>query len=417
MKNNSSIAIIRKRKLLLILPILMIPFITLAFWALGGGQQHSQKAGLNTGLNLELPDATLPANENADKLSFYKNADTDSLKKAETLRSDPLYQDSLLTLDYHGNSIVSNSLLSPYSGANTSDSHLEENEKRIYQKIDEINRQITSSSTEPNTFTDRTFQGRDLNTQKFTTDIDKLQDMMQMMNTNEGDPEIHELNGTLEKILDIQHPERVSQKLKEKSLQQKDRVFIVSKKIEPNKVSLINQPGKDIRSSNKFYSLEEDTASNSQNTVEAVVHQTQTIQNGSIVKMRLMTDLYVDGTLIRQGSFIYGKGEINDERLEISISSLKNNNSIFPVKLQVFDTDGIEGISIPNAIPREVAKQSADNSLQLMDLSSADQSVKAQAASTGINVAKNLFSRKVKLVRVTVKAGYKILIKDKNMQD
>ena len=53
---------------------------------------------------------------------------------------------------------------------------------------------------------------------------------MQMMDDKqEADPEMQQLNGTLDKILDIQHPQRVKDKLKEKSLQQKEVVFAVSK--------------------------------------------------------------------------------------------------------------------------------------------------------------------------------------------
>jgi len=43
-----------------------------------------------------------------------------------------------------------------------------------------------------------------------------------------------------------------------------------------------------------------------------------------------------------------------------------------------------------------------------------NQSLKAQATNAGIQAAKGLFSKKIKLVRVTVKAGYKILLKDDN---
>jgi len=62
-----------------------------------------------------------------------------------------------------------------------------------------------------------------------------------------------------------------------------------------------------------------------------------------------------------------------------------------------------------------VAKQSADNSLQLMELSTMDPSFKAQAATAGIGAAKSFLSKKVKQVKVMVKAGYKVLLKDKNI--
>lgn len=76
--------------------------------------------------------------------------------------------------------------------------------------------------------------------------------------------------------------------------------------------------------------------------------------------------------------------------------------------------DGLPGIYIPGTISRDVAKQSTDNSLQRMELSTMDPSLKAQAASAGMNAAKSLLSKKVKLVKVKIKAGYKILLKDKN---
>jgi hypothetical protein len=72
----------------------------------------------------------------------------------------------------------------------------------------------------------------------------------------------------------------------------------------------------------------------------------------------------------------------------------------------------MEGIHIPGAITRDVAKQSADNSLQNIEMTSIDPSLKVQAANAGINAAKSLLTKKVKLVKVTVKAGYRILLKE-----
>jgi hypothetical protein len=45
-----------------------------------------------------------------------------------------------------------------------------------------------------------------------------------------------------------------------------------------------------------------------------------------------------------------------------------------------------------------------------------DPSLGAQAASAGIQAAKTLISKKVKLVKVTVKAGYQVLLRDNNQK-
>lgn len=421
MKEKHSARFLRQRKMMLVLPVLVLPFVTMAFWALGGGQGDGSRNNTanNTGLNLQLPNANLKDDKNADKLSFYNEADADSLKREELLRNDPYYKDSILgkqdalltDTSFH----ISSSPL--YSGLNQSpyNKSADVSEQKIYQKINEINKQINQADTETrfSNYTNQTARGDE----QSSTEVDRLQDMMQQMNGSpEADPEMDQLNGTLEKILDIQHPDRVKEKLKEKSLQNKEQVFIMSKQPVRNNISLLDTSKSKKHSENKFYGLEEETNTVEQNTVEAVVHQTQTLVNGAVVKMRLLNDIYLNGSLIPKGNFVFGTAELNDERLEININSIRNNNSLFTVKLEVYDMDGLPGIYIPGAISRDVAKQSADNSLQLMELTSVDPSFKAQAAATGINAAKSLLSKKVKQVKVLVKAGYKVLLKDKSIQ-
>ena len=106
-----------------------------------------------------------------------------------------------------------------------------------------------------------------------------------------------------------------------------------------------------------------------------------------------------------------------NERLEAEINSIRYKNQLFPVKLELYDMDGLPGIYIPGSISRDVAKNSADNSLQLMELTTLDPSLKAQAAAAGINTVKSLMSRKVKQVKVIIKEGYKVLLKDNNTEN
>lgn len=148
------------------------------------------------------------------------------------------------------------------------------------------------------------------------------------------------------------------------------------------------------------------------NAFGAVIYETQNLVDGSIVKMRLLDDMVIEQTMIPKGSFVFGKTSLEGERLHIQINSIRKENSLYPVKLNVYDLDGMEGIHIPGAITRDVVKQSADNSLQNIEMTSIDPSFKAQAATAGISAAKTLLTKKAKLVRVTVKSGYKILLKE-----
>jgi len=120
--------------------------------------------------------------------------------------------------------------------------------------------------------------------------------------------------------------------------------------------------------------------------------------------------------LIPKDNFLFGEATLSGERLGIKIGSIRYQNSLFPVELSVYDLDGMLGIYIPGAITRDVAKQSADRTIQGIGLTTLDPSLGAQAASAGIEAARDMISKKVKLIKVTVKAGYQVLLRDEKQK-
>jgi len=248
--------------------------------------------------------------------------------------------------------------------------------------------------------------------------------MMQVMNDKpEKDPEMEQLGGVLDKILDIQHPDRIKDKTKEKSIKNKQKVFSVEGSNNNDNISLMQSGRKGIdtiikrkSARNSFYDLNNNLVSEllEDRAIEAVVHETQTVVLGSTVKLRLSGDIYINGILIPKGNFIYGTGSLENERLTISIASVRYGNNLLPVALQVYDMDGLTGIHIPGSISRDVSKQSTAESLQNIELTAFDPSIAVQAANTGIQAAKSLLTKKVKQVKVTLKAGYIVLLKDNN---
>jgi conjugative transposon TraM protein len=415
-------AFLRKRKMMLVLPLLVIPFLTMAFWALGGGQEKEQTTTVKQqGLNLNLPDAKMKDENLTDKLSFYDKADKDSAKLEEWMRTDPYYKQNEDTsfLPVNELEVLTQNSASKYNQRlNSSPYEATSNnpEQKLMQKLallqKEINKQPEAIVNEN---PDATNYKQD---EEFSGEVDRLENMLFTMNkTNTGDPEIEQLNGTLEKILDIQHPQRIREKLKEKSLQHKRVAYAVTTQPGLANVSLMDTNKSKTNTVNKFYGLDKDNSIAEEGlAIEAVVHSNQTLVNGSVIKLRLSTDIFINGVLIPKGNPINGTASLNNERLEVEITSLRYKNILFPVKLELYDIDGLPGIYIPGSISRDVAKNSADNSLQLMELTTLDPSLKAQAAAAGINTVKNLMSRKVKQVKVMVKEGYKVLLKDKNTE-
>ncbi len=411
----------RKRKMMLVLPVLVVPFLTMAFWALGGGQGNvSTVVAEQKGLNLNLPDSKLKDDNMADKLSFYDKADKDSAKKEEWMRTDPYYQQRQDTMSVFKNELeqLTQNTASKYNQRlNTSPYETSGNnaEQKLMQKLallqNEINKPQEVKSFDENT------RNQTNSDSEFSGEVNRLENMMQLMNkTDSEDPEMKQLNGTLEKILDIQHPQRIKDKLKEKSLQQKEVVFAVSKTYEADNISLLDTCKKRIAKNTGFFGLENNQQDAVEdNSIEAVVNANQVLVNGAVIQLRLVTDVFVNGILIPKGNRVSGIVSLNNERLEAEINSIRYGNSLPPVKLEIYDMDGLPGIYIPGSINREVSKQSADNGLQLMELTSMDPTMKAQLAAAGVNTIKSLLSRKVKQVKVMVKAGYKVLLKDKNI--
>ena len=432
MKNvNHSQVFLRKRKMMMVFPLLVLPFLTMAFWAMGGGKEVTagKKQSPDAGLNLQLPNANLKDDKGADKMSFYDQAEKDSMKLAEMVRNDPYYRNQDSMKNAHSNELEQltqasagkfnqSSILK--SGLNTSPYNNEKDpaEEKVMKKLAQLNEAINQPQNIKTNENNNTGNSSAIDSDEFNSSVERLENMMQIMNRGDSDdPEMKQLNSTLERILDVQHPERVKDRIKEKSLKNKQAVFPISKMSKEENISLLDTNGKKSNKGFGFFGLTDESSSQYDNSaIEAVVNENQVLVNGAVVKLRLLNDVYINGSLIPKGNFVFGVASLNGERLEIEINSIRCNQSLYNVKLEVYDVDGLPGIYIPGAITRDVAKQSVDNSLQLMELSAMDPSFKAQAAAAGIGAAKSLLSKKVKQVKVFVKAGYRVLLKDKNIQ-
>ncbi|HEY8971869.1 MAG TPA: hypothetical protein VIM64_22360, partial [Puia sp.] len=83
----------QQRKFFMVLPALVVPFLVIAFYALGGGGGYGKdekKAAPVNGFNMELPPPILdPKEDKMDKLAYYARADADSARRKEQRQMDP----------------------------------------------------------------------------------------------------------------------------------------------------------------------------------------------------------------------------------------------------------------------------------------------------------------------------------------
>ncbi|RTY78819.1 conjugative transposon protein TraM [Flavobacterium sp. LS1P28] len=424
-QKTKSLKMLRQRKLLVVLPLLVLPFVTVTFWALDGGKMEvaNSQAVEKKGFNIKLPDANLKEGHPLDKMSYYDQATLDSIKFNELIKKDPNYLSQSFQVDSTEENSV-NTFKKDRTGLNTS-VYRDPKEEKVRQKLEALQKAINTPAAPPIQNRDYTKYAKSNETSIHSNDVDRLEQMMQSMNgqSADQDPELQQLSGMLESIIDIQHPDRMQEKLRKASEQQKGQVFAISTRKPEDAVSSLQSAPVNATAfagqsgHNGFYSLDEPESPDfTQNAVEAVIHETQTVVNGSTIKLRLTNDIFINGIKIPKDNFLFGVASLKGERLAITISSLRYKNSLFPIDLSVYDMDGLNGIYIPGAINRDVAKASADRSMQTLGVASLDDSWGAQAAGAGIEAAKSLLSKKVKLVKVVVKAGYRVLLRDENQK-
>lgn len=380
--NQHSKKYVQQRRFLLLLPLLVLPFIFLLFWLLGGGREAKASGQVKSGLNTTLPDANLKNSSVLDKLSFYAMADRDSVKRAEQIRMDPNYQQETAKgfPQYSDTEVRSNDVMN--------------------RTISTLQRRVEEPAY-VRTPKRKSFVEAD-------SDIERMESMLQSLNAKRSDPEMDALNETLDKLLAIQKPAPAK---KASATDRQTQVFAVTPKGSGMDKSFFGTAS--VIQVNSFLSdgtVSKDSVQSG--TIAAVVHNEQTVLSGSVVKLRLLQDVFVNGQRIPEGSFLFGYSSIGNGRLKIDVPSIQFQNRLYPVALTVFDMDGLEGINIPGSAGREVFKESADQAVQSVSGMSFDPSLKAQATAAGVNTAKSLFSKKVKEIRVTVKAGYRVLLRD-----
>jgi hypothetical protein len=167
----------KQRKFLLVLPLLVIPFLTMAFWALGGGSRSksSQKTATR-GIDMTLPEAQFKKGPADSKMAIYQSTHRDSAQNG-----------------------ISQSFLTSVSERPEADQSAD----RIQAKLAQLNQQLAQPTPEP--------------APDFATEqrVRRLNQMMNSVKTNkQEDPEMAQLSHMLTQLQAIQNPGSVKVKAK-----------------------------------------------------------------------------------------------------------------------------------------------------------------------------------------------------------
>lgn len=151
------------------------------------------------------------------------------------------------------------------------------------------------------------------------------------------------------------------------------------------------------------------------NTIAAVIAGNQSVTNGQSVKLRTTEPMWIGNRLIPRNTTVVGAARLQDERLEIEITSVETNGSIYEVELKVYDSDGQEGINIPNSMESDALHEIGANMGSTMGSSiNISTDAGAQIASDVgrglINGVSQYLTKKMRTVKVHLKSGYRVML-------
>ena len=151
------------------------------------------------------------------------------------------------------------------------------------------------------------------------------------------------------------------------------------------------------------------------NTIAAVIAGNQSVTNGQSVRLRTTEPMWIGSRLIPRNTALVGAARLQGERLEIEITSVEAGGSIYEVELKVYDSDGQEGINIPNSMESDALHEIGANMGSTMGSSiNISTDARAQIASDVgrglINGVSQYLTKKMRTVKVHLKSGYRVIL-------
>lgn len=99
--------------------------------------------------------------------------------------------------------------------------------------------------------------------------------------------------------------------------------------------------------------------------IKVVIDEKLTGYAGSRIRLRLLDDIDAGNYRIKKGSYLYALiTGFSGQRVELSVKSILYENKILPVKLEVYDLDGLAGLYVPESSFRDFTKDLGTNTMQ-----------------------------------------------------
>ena len=334
---------LKRNKPLLFLPLVLIPFIVLIFYVLGGGEkkekeeQKQKEQQVAKGANYTLPDAdkSVVIYDKMDNYSSKKQVttshdyniggETDSTNE-ETLAEESLSEEKLLS---GKRNLYKNDPVPELNADVSTDlmAHIRQKGKTVREDMENSQAEVKSQNVDADS--------NQAEQNKKKADDSKRSTVIAPTGIEELD-KVFRQNRELAKQNDS-----LSIRLKETSVKNEKL------EAEKNKRSTLEKGGK------SGFKPKETAIP----VIEAEVYETTTVLTGNRVKLRLLEEAWLNGVKIPVNTFLYGICEVSNERLQIEVLQIPVGEKFVPVNVTVCDLDGLPGLYVPDNASRKVAKE------------------------------------------------------------
>lgn len=102
-----------------------------------------------------------------------------------------------------------------------------------------------------------------------------------------------------------------------------------------------------------------------QQFITAMIDENVTGYAGSRIRLRLMEPIKAGNVTIPKDSYLYALiSGFSGQRVTLTIKSILYNGQLLPVKLDIYDQDGLPGLYVPDSQFRDFTKDLGTNSIQ-----------------------------------------------------
>jgi conjugative transposon TraM protein len=115
--------------------------------------------------------------------------------------------------------------------------------------------------------------------------------------------------------------------------------------------------------------------------IKVVIDENLTGYAGSRIRLRLLDDIQVGAYLVAKDTYLYALiTGFSGQRVTLSVRSILYDDKILPVKLDIYDLDGLAGLYVPESAFRDFTKDASTNVIQGIDMQNSGNSFVMSAA-------------------------------------